>query len=1837
MGSSAAITANVLDALATGPGGNAGLFTGTGSAALNNLQSLRSGHAAVKLSDGTVLISGGTVTGSPVSSVEIYNPGSNPVTGTFANVATSLLQVRSGHTATLLSDGVTVLITGGDVAGDAELYSYNLVNPAISSSLATGSLALTRSGHTATLLPNGQVLIVGGTVAGSAVNTLEVYGATGAASSSVTGTLAYARSGHTTTLLGYTGGVATLLVAGGDAGTAELVTFDTSSNTVAQVGSAIWLTARTGHTATLLTDRSTVLFTGGVQAGANVASAELYQVPSSLTTFTSFTTTPTPTPLTVARTGHTAALLNGSLVLFTGGESDATQSAELYTNGFDPQGSVALSSSDPGDTLTSSPCALIVSGNGESACSTSLIPNAVDGGSRSISAVYSADRNHVAGGTATSALQVNLGTQQTVIVSAPTTAKYKEKNLYAIASGGSGTGAFSYSAGSSTACSVDAASGSISITSGTGTCSITATRAADANYSVSSPSAPAVVGIGLAAASVTPDAASKVYGSTDPTFTGTISGFAPEDHITATYSRTTGETVAGGPYTISATLSPAVALANYVITYNTAAFTITKAPASVTPAASTKVYGTSDPTLSGTLSGFLAADNVTSTYNRVAGQTVVGGPYTISATLNPAGVLSNYNVTYNAAAFTITAANATVTPNVATKVYGTIDPTFTGTVSGFLAADNVTASYSRSAGETVGLYSIGATLSPAAVLSNYNVTNNTAQFTISKASASVTPNAAAKVYGTSDPTLIGSLIGFLPSDGVTASYSRTTGETVAGSPYTISATLSPSGVLGNYNIIYNTAAFTISKATATVTPATGTKVYGTTDPTLTGTLVGFMASDNVTAVYSRAPGQTVLAGPYLISAALSPAGALANYNVTYNTSNFTITKASASVTPTAAAKTYGTTDPTLTGNLAGFVATDNVIASYVRVAGETVAAGPYQISATLAPIAVLSNYNIAYNTAGFTISKAPASVTPNAGTKVYGSTDTGFSGSLAGFLVADNVTASYSRVAGETVTGGPYTISAVLSPAGVLGNYAITYNTASFSITQLAASVTPSSATKVYGANDPSFSGSLSGFLAADNVTASYGRVAGETVLGGPYAISGTLSPAGVLSNYNITYNTAAFTISKAAASVAPNSATKVYGTSDPAFTGTLAGFLPSDNVTAIYSRVAGEPVGGSPYAISATLNPVGVLSNYNIVYDTANFTISKATASVTPSVNTKIYGALDPALTGTLTGFVASDNVSAVYSRVAGETVAGGPYVISAALSPAGALANYNLTYNTANFTITKAVPMVNWSNPSGITYGTALSNTQLDATSNWTIGTTPGPVAGTFTYSPAAGTVLSAGSSEPLQVSFVPSDLSNYNTPAPVSVAINVAQAAPVITWANPADIVFGSPLSGTQMNATVTSIVNGATVTVPGTITYTPSVGTILGAGSGQMLRMTFAPVDTTDYDSLSASVTINVTKATPVITWATPAAITYGTTLSGSQLNATSIWTVGGSVTPVNGTFTYVQPAGTLLSAGTGQVLQVNFAPIDSSDFNPASATTTLTVAGAPTASAMTVSVLPTPGSGGITYTLVGTVARSPIAPSCANCTTPGGTVDFYYGSTKLTSNPVPLTIMGGAVTATFTTTSIPTPVSGTVVYQLTAQYNGDTNNLGSNAGASTAAASSLVVTPNAVVSAGGAPIVNNLKLTAPAGVTLALSCDVWSQITNTAIGTAPCTINPSSSLTGTQNVTVSVTVESNPVKTNGAMTRPVIGIMGGLPVFGVLLFGLAGGSDSRKRKALICLGMALVLFIMMSLSGCGGNFSNGTPLVTATGTAPGEYVVRVIGTDSNNTQTTLAVIPLQVVQ
>ena len=96
---------------------------------------------------------------------------------------------------------------------------------------------------------------------------------------------------------------------------------------------------------------------------------------------------------------------------------------------------------------------------------------------------------------------------------------------------------------------------------------------------------------------------------------------------------------------------------------------------------------------------------------------------------------------------------------------------------------------------------------------------------------------------------------------------------------------------------------------------------------------------------------------------------------------------------------------------------------------------------------------------------------------------------------------------------------------------------------------------------------------------------------------------------------------------------------------------------------------------------------------------------------------------------------------------------------------------------------------------------------------------------------------------------------------------RATPLLAWANPADITYGTPLAPPQLDATTT---------VPGTFVYSQPAGTVLSAGAGQELSVTFTPTDTTDYTSVAATVTINVNKAVLTVT-AADVSMTYGSSL------------------------------------------------------------------------------------------------------------------------------------------------------------------------------------------------------------------------------------------------------------------------------------------------------------------------------------------------------------------------
>ncbi|MBI8119464.1 two-partner secretion system adhesin CdrA [Pseudomonas aeruginosa] len=770
------------------------------------------------------------------------------------------------------------------------------------------------------------------------------------------------------------------------------------------------------------------------------------------------------------------------------------------------------------------------------------------------------------------------------------------------------------------------------------------------------------------------DAKTKVYGDADPALTYQVSGLKNGDTAGAVLnggglSRVAGENV--GVYGINQG-DLALNSGNYDLSYQGNNLTITKALLNVIADAKTKVYGDADPSLTYQVSGLKNGDTAGAVLNggglvRVSGENV--GNYAIQQ--GGLGLVSgNYDLAYQGNNLTITKALLNVIADAKTKVYGDADPSLTYQVSGLKNGDTagsiLTGGLNRAAGENVGVYGINQG-DLALNSGNYDLSYQGNNLTITKALLNVIADAKTKVYGDADPSLTYQVSGLKNGDTAGAvlnggSLSRVAGENVG--VYGINQ-----GDLalnsGNYDLSYQGNNLTITKALLNVIADGKTKVYGDADPALTYQVSGLKNGDTAGAVLnggslSRVAGENV--GVYGINQ-----GGLglvsANYDLSYQGNNLTITKALLNVIADAKTKVYGDADPSLTYQVSGLKNGDTAGAvlnggSLSRVAGENV--GVYGINQ--GDLALNSgNYDLSYQGNNLTITKALLNVIADGKTKVYGDADPALTYQVSGLKNGDTAGAvlnggSLSRVAGENV--GVYGIN-----QGGLGlvsaNYDLSYQGNNLTITKALLNVIADAKTKVYGDADPSLTYQVSGLKNGDTAGAvlnggSLSRVAGENV--GVYGINqGDLALNS--GNYDLSYQGNNLTITKALLNVIADGKTKVYGDADPSLTYQVSGLKNGDSAGSILTgglnRDAGENVG--VYGI----NQGGLVltsGNYDLAYQGNDLTITKALLNVFADAKSKQVGTADPALTYQVSGLKNGDSAGQVLAgglgRVGGEAV---------------------------------------------------------------------------------------------------------------------------------------------------------------------------------------------------------------------------------------------------------------------------------------------------------------------------------------------------------------------------------------------------------------------------------------------------------------------------------------------------------------------------------------------------------------------------------------------------------
>ncbi len=307
-----------------------GTFSATGS-----LTTERMGHTATLLTNGKVLIAGGSrLVFTPAASLlilastEIYNPA----TGTFSAMD-NMSTPRHGHTATPLPDG-KVLIAGGSAFEHGAMGSAELYDPSTETFTATGVMTAIRRGHTATLLNNGKVLMAGGYDGDYPESRLlasaELYDpSTGTFTSTGSMTSKAYRDYRTATLLSNGKVLIPRSVSDEDPAPAELYDPDTGTFS---------LTSEMGHAYKVMPVTSSLLTNGKVLVTLDYAcdpadGAELYDPAAGTFTVTG--------NMTAFRGSSTASLLPDGTVLLAARDFAGKYNAELYdlaTGKFSPTG-----------------------------------------------------------------------------------------------------------------------------------------------------------------------------------------------------------------------------------------------------------------------------------------------------------------------------------------------------------------------------------------------------------------------------------------------------------------------------------------------------------------------------------------------------------------------------------------------------------------------------------------------------------------------------------------------------------------------------------------------------------------------------------------------------------------------------------------------------------------------------------------------------------------------------------------------------------------------------------------------------------------------------------------------------------------------------------------------------------------------------------------------------------------------------------------------------------------------------------------------------------------------------------------------------------------------------------------------------------------------------------------------------------------------------------------------------------------------------------------------------------------------------------------------------------
>ncbi len=937
---------------------------------------------------------------------------------------------------------------------------------------------------------------------------------------------------------------------------------------------------------------------------------------------------------------------------------------------------------------------------------------------------------------------------------------------------------------------------------------------------------------------------------------------------TFNYSPTSGAVLNAGPQTLSVTFVPTDST-NYSNGSGSVTLTVNQAPLTVTANNTTKVYGTANPSFSATYTGFVNGDTSavvsgSPTFSTTATSSSPVGSYPITPT---AGTLAAANYafsTFSPGSLSVTKAPLTATADNLTKTYGSANPAFTISYSGFVNGDTVsaitapTASTTATTSSGVGSYAISLSGGSAA---NYTIGLVNATLTVTKVSLTVAANIQTKVYGGANPVLTYAVSGFVNGDTASVISGAATVTTAATNLSSVGTyIITPAaGTLAATNYSFGpfvNGTLTVTPASLTVTANNQTKVYGAANPTLTYNVSGFVNGDTSSVVGGAAAMTTTATsasgvGSYTITPALGTLSAT-NYSFgPFVTGTLSVTKAPLIATANNLTKAYGSANPTLTITYSGFLNGDSVSAITAPSASTTAttssSVGSYPITLTGGSAA---NYTLTLVNGTFTVNKATLTVAANNQSMVYGAVVPSLTYTITGYVNGDTSSvvagsATVSTAASSTSGVGTYPITPA---AGTLAasNYVFAFANGTLSVTPASLTVTANAQSKTYGSANPTLTYVLSGYSNGDTSAAVSGAASVSTTA---IASSGvgtyTITPSvGTLSSANYTFGpfvNGTLTINKATLAVTANNASRTYGSANPSFTASYAGFVNGDTPAVVsgasaFSTAATASSGVATYPIIAT---VGTLSAANYAFGSfANGVLSVTPAPLTVKADdqSRYFGAANSALTYSFVGLVngdtaASINGSPVISTAASTSSSAGTYSITTAL---GTLSSTNYTISAANGALVVL--------PKSITFTFGNLSTGYDGMTKTATVTPSDPAA---TYSASLNVGPGAGS-------YPVSATANGNYSGSGSDTATVTRAPVVFVFANLAQTYDGTVKSAqvqcSDANATFTTDLSKGPDAGTYVVTAT-ATGNYTGSGSDHLVispaqqTITLAPLTTT----------------------------------------------------------------------------------------------------------------------------------------------------------------------------------------------------------------------------------------------------------------------------------------------------------------------------------------------------------------------------------------------------------